>query len=148
MAEGVDLAEALRTGSCLCGGVTIAVEGAATWVAHCHCKSCRRATGGPFATFAGFERDKVMINGEAYRQYASSPGVLRGFCKKCGASISYQSREWPDEVHILVGLMDEPQSFTPQAHEFIKAQLAWLHLEDGLPTFDEFPPSNRQEEET
>lgn len=148
MAEGIDLAEALRTGSCLCGGVTIAVEGAATWIAHCHCKSCRRATGGPFATFAGFERDKVMINGEAYRQYASSPGVLRGFCKKCGASISYQSREWPDEVHILVGVMDEPQSFTPQAHEFIKAQLAWLHLEDGLPTFDEFPPSNRQEEET
>ncbi len=148
MAEGVDLAEALRSGSCLCGGVTIAVEGAATWVAHCHCKSCRRATGGPFATFAGFERDKVMINGEAYRQYTSSPGVLRGFCKKCGASISYESREWPDEVHILVGLMDEPQSFTPQAHEFIKAQLAWLHLEDGLPTFDEFPSSNRQEEET
>ena len=147
MAEEVDVAAALHTGSCLCGGVTIAAEGAAIWVAHCHCRSCRRATGGPCATFAGFERDKVMINGEAYRQHASSPGVKRGFCKKCGASISYESSKWPAEIHILVGVMDAPQDFTPQAHVCTKSKLAWLHLEDGLPTFEEFPSSNQQREE-
>ena len=142
------MAEALHTGGCLCGSVTVAAEGDATWVAHCHCRSCRRATGGPFATFVGFESDKVIINGEAYRQYASSPGVKRGFCKNCGASISYQAEKWPDEMHILLGIMDEPQNFTPQAHEFTKAQLAWLHLEDGLPTFEEFPSSSQEKEET
>ena len=142
------MAEALHTGSCQCGGVTIAAEGAAKWVAHCHCPSCRRATGAPFATFAGFDKDKVLINGEAYRRYASSLGVRRGFCRKCGASISYESERWPREVHILVGIMDQPQDFTPQAHVFAKTKLKWLHLEDGLPAFDEFPSSKQEKDET
>lgn len=142
------MAEAVHTGRCLCGAVTIAAEGAAQWVAHCHCPSCRRATGGPFATFAGFKRDKVMIDGEAYQQHASSPGVQRGFCKKCGASISYESSEWPSEIHMLVGIMDEPQNFTPQAHVCTKTRIQWLHLEDGLPTFDEFPSSNQEKDTT
>ena len=142
------MAETLYTGGCLCGAVTVAAQGAAKWVAHCHCPSCRRATGGSFATFAGYARDQVIINGEAYRQYASSPGVKRGFCKKCGGSISYESSQWPGEVHLHVGALDEAQEFTPQAHVFTKSKLAWLHLEDGLPIFDEFPSSNQEKDTT
>jgi hypothetical protein len=142
------MAEQMYTGGCLCGAVSVAAEGDAEWVAHCHCPSCRRATGGAFATFAGYPRDKVMIDGEAYRQHSSSPGVNRGFCKKCGASISYHNNRWPSEIHLHVGVMDKPERFEPQAHEYVKAQLQWLHLEDGLPSFDEFPTSNRNGETT
>lgn len=142
------MAEDVHTGGCLCGAVRITASGAPNWVAHCHCATCRRASGGPFATFAGFAREAVEIAGEAYRRFPSSPGVRRGFCRKCGASISYESERWPGEVHILVGVMDAPGDFVPQAHVFSSAKLSWLHLEDGLPTFDEFPSSNPKEDAT
>ena len=143
----VDVVEAIRAGGCLCGGVSVAAEGDAKWVAHCHCASCRRATGAAFATFAGFDREKVVINGESYRQHSSSPGVKRGFCKTCGASISYESEKWPSEVHLLIGVLDNPARYAPQVHVCTKSKLPWLHIEDGLPTFDEFP-STKQEKET
>ncbi len=47
------------TGGCLCGAVRYEASGEPISVIHCHCLSCRRHTGAPVVTLAGFRRDQV-----------------------------------------------------------------------------------------
>ena len=65
-AEGVMATEPMAmefTGRCLCGRVRYLAAGAPLWVAHCHCESCRRATGAPLATYAGFAGGSLRLDG-------------------------------------------------------------------------------------
>ena len=72
--------EAIHDGGCLCGAVRYRAVGAPSWVSHCHCESCRRATGGAIATWAGFPKDHFEVLAGEITRFASSPGVQRGFC--------------------------------------------------------------------
>ena len=67
--------------------------------------------------------------------YASSPGVTRGFCGRCGTPLTYQAERFAGEVHVYVCTLDRPQDFVPQAHVHTGEQLPWLHLADGLPRY-------------
>ena len=44
---------------------------------------------------------------ETYTEYSSSPGVYRGFCKKCGGTILWRSEVNPEDVGITTGTIDE-----------------------------------------
>ena len=121
-----------RNGDCLCGKVRYQAEGAPIWVAHCHCKSCRKASGAPMVTWAGYRPDTVTWTEGAAKPFASSPDVLRRFCPDCGTPLSYESTRWPDELHILVATLDEPESVTPTAHVYWSEHLAWLEIGDTL----------------
>jgi hypothetical protein len=115
-------------GRCLCGAVRYLAAGAPLWVAHCHCESCRRATGAPVTTYAGFAAPKFAWTAGAPATYASSPGVLRTFCGRCGTSLTYQGERWPGEVHVLAATLDRPEAITPQREAFAGERLPWLHL--------------------
>ncbi|MGH6949096.1 MAG: GFA family protein [Kiloniellales bacterium] len=134
----------LHQGGCLCGAVRFEAEGPARWVTHCHCRSCRRATGSAFATYTGYARDKVRFSGAKPGENHSSPGVTRRFCKACGSPLSYEGARWPDEIHLLVAAFEAPGDFKPQGHVFCAEQLAYVKLADGLPrwatTASEGPP--------
>lgn len=127
-----------HTGSCLCGAVKIATEGAPKWVAHCHCRSCQRAVGGAFATYAGFDRAKVSFEGAAPQKFESSPGVVRSFCGKCGSPISFESEKWSGEIHLFAVMLDDASDLKPEVHVQVADKMPWLHLEDDLPKFDKF----------
>ena len=124
-----------RNGGCLCGAVRYRADGPPKWVAHCHCQSCRRQTGGAFATYAGFAADRFEFTQGAASARESSPGVTRRFCDACGTPLTYESERWPGEVHIHLGTLDDPGALSPQAHVYTDEQLPWLHLADNLPRF-------------
>src|SRR4051812_10404391 len=105
-------------GGCLCGAVRFVAEGPPKWTAYCHCRSCRRQTGAPVSAYAGFERDQVRFTGADPEVYASSEGVDRSFCGRCGSTIAYQGARWPTEIHLHVGVFDEPEPFAPKGHAF------------------------------
>ena len=48
------MAHVEHTGRCLCGAIRYRAGGAPKWIANCHCDSCRRVTGAPLTTYAGF----------------------------------------------------------------------------------------------
>lgn len=74
-------------GRCLCGGVRYTVQGPLRPPLECHCRTCRRFTGGLWHGTAAY-RDHVAFHEETtLRWYASSPGVRRGFCGECGAGL-------------------------------------------------------------
>lgn len=124
------------TGRCQCGAVSYELTGPVKWSAHCHCRDCRRATGAPFVTWVGFQRQQIRWTGEAPARYASSKGVERGFCGKCGTPLFYQGERWSEEIHLLAGTFDRPEEIKPQIHAYTRDRLPWIHLADGLPTLD------------
>jgi len=66
-------------------------------------------------------------------RFASSPGVLRGFCAQCGSTLTYEGDRWPDEIHVHVGAFDSPESFPPQEDAFAEERLSWLNLSPASP---------------
>ncbi len=127
----------LHTGRCLCGAVKLEVTGEPIWTAHCHCESCRRSTGSALATFVGLPHDAVRFAEGTPKVYVSSPGVERLFCGTCGTPMAYQAERWPDEIHLHISVLDDPEAFPPTAHVYTAEKLSWLHLDDGLKQFDE-----------
>src|SRR4029079_664165 len=106
----------MREGRCLCGAVNFSADGEPKWTSYCHCQSCRRHTGAPVSAYAGFERETVRFAGEAPSYYASSPGVRRGCCARCGSTLTSEGERWPTEVHLHVGVFDDPVPFAPRGH--------------------------------
>lgn len=120
-------------GGCLCGAVRYRADGPPRWIAHCHCRSCRRQTGSTFATYLSVDRARFAFTvGEPVR-FPSSEGVVRASCGRCGTPLTYESVRWADETHILLGTLDRPELFPPQAHAYVDEKLPWLRIDDGLP---------------
>ena len=115
-------------GGCLCGAIRFRAEGDPKWTGYCHCASCRRHTGAPVSAYAGYAAEKVTVIKGTPAEYASSPGVRRGFCPKCGSTLTYRGDRWPGEVHIHVGAFDDPAAFPPRGHAFAEERLRWMHL--------------------
>lgn len=115
--------------SCQCGAVRAEMTGAPRFVANCHCSACRKATGAAFSTWIGFSDDKVAWPGDAPSFYASSQGVRRGYCAKCGTPLTYASDKWPGETHFLIGVMERPNDYIPTGEVFSGEALSWAqHL--------------------
>ena len=123
----------MMKGRCLCGHVAFEVRGPVLWCGHCHCDSCRRATGSPFTTWFGVKRDDCRFTGAEPGVYRSSPGVRRGYCTNCGSPMAFESERWPDEIHLYAASLEDPAAITPQFHVHVAEKLPWVVLADGLP---------------
>ena len=126
------------TGGCMCGAVRFQADGQASWIAFCHCASCRRSSGGILNAAAGFPKSAVQFVGHP-SAYESSPGVKRLFCASCGTSLAYQSELWAEDIHLFVGSFDDPVALKPEFHIFAEERLDWLPLSDQLPRYRTTP---------
>ncbi len=131
-------------GGCMCGAVRYKINGAPDWSAHCHCRSCQRAIGAAFATWCAVKRENFEVTDGEITICETSPGVDRGFCGKCGTSLTYIARgeqsgqDWTGQVWFLAPTLDEPAIAAPTGHVFVSHRQPWVKLADGLPTFEEF----------
>lgn len=104
-------------------------RGAPGWVAWCHCASCRRATGAPAAAYASFPVGAVRFTAAAPALFASSPGVERGSCGRCGSPVSYADPgRWPGEIHLHLGCLDDAAELAPTAEACAEERLPWVRL--------------------
>ena len=126
----------MREGGCLCGEVRFEVVGPPRYTFHCHCWSCRRNSGAAMATFAGFPIAGTFRWAKGMPSaYASSAGVTRKFCSRCGTPITYEAERLPDEVHIAIGTFDQPETLAPEFHVHLAEKIRWLETADHLPRF-------------
>lgn len=124
-------------GGCLCGALRYALNGKPEWAAHCHCRSCQKATGGSFTTWIGYQSKSFETTRGLLAKCSTSAGVERGFCAQCGTSLTFQAEErWPGQIHILAPTLDNPEMAKPKAHVNVGDQLPWVKLDDGLPRHD------------
>ena len=122
-------------GGCLCGAIRYRAWGKAFNITHCHCCTCRRASGAPFVTWAGFDVDKFVFTQGHPTSYASSENVVRTFCDRCGSPLTYQRLDLPDSIDVTLGSLDEPEEISPEDHTWTEHQLSWIALADDLPRY-------------
>jgi hypothetical protein len=122
------MSETIRTGRCFCGAIRFEARGEPRFVSNCHCESCRRASSAPSVAWAGFLDNQVTFEGETLREFASSPGVIRSFCSRCGAQMSFKGEQWAGETHIPVCAFDAPETMAPTSDHFAAEKLPWAAL--------------------
>ncbi len=131
-------------GGCYCGAIRYQISGVPVWSAHCHCRSCQMALGGAFVTWAKVAaEDFTVIKGEV-RQIEKTPGIIRGFCKDCGTTLTYaaesevEGQDWSADAWFAAATLDDPSIAEPKTHVFVSHQQPWVKLADDLPIFQEF----------
>ncbi len=122
-------------GRCQCGGVRYQAPAAPKWTALCHCESCRRAASAPVVAWVGFEKGDVIWAGER-KFYQSSNIATRGFCPDCGTQMSFESSNWPGEIHLYAASLDDPENYTAELHCHYAEKLSWVHWDDDLRKFE------------
>jgi hypothetical protein len=79
-------------GGCLCGEIRFVATGQPKGVYWCHCQSCRRHSGAPVSVFVAFEHAAFTGTKGEKTKFDSSPGrTRRGFCAKCGSTLTCES---------------------------------------------------------
>ena len=116
-------------------------RGEPRWVVHCHCKSCQRVSGAAFLTYVGFATDDLLWTRGAPSIYKSSTEVERGFCPRCGSTMTF-ARPPRGEISVFAGTLDNPHHLAPTAHAFFDHHFEWLDIHDQSPRHPRHPPGN------
>ncbi len=111
------------TGSCMCGAVKFEANSVCTSVGACHCRMCRKWTGGMlFAVDCGSD---VNFEGqENVSVYDSSEWAERGFCKQCGTNLFYRLKEKQQYI-MSPGLFDDDSGYVFDHQIFIDEKPAY-----------------------
>lgn len=123
------------TGGCLCAAIRYRATAAPLDVTHCHCVTCRRASGAPLVTWATFAVSRIEWTQGVPHERRSSATAVRGFCADCGTALSFREDARPRSIDITAGSLDTPECLTPVDHTFVRSRLPWLRLADELPRF-------------
>jgi hypothetical protein len=121
-----------HTGGCRCGAVRFEASAEPFHISYCHCSDCRRATGAPVSAYVGFTAEQVAIDGRALKSYENGP-VTRSFCGVCGSPLTYTDARLENQIYFMLGAFDMPAYFRPTRHAYVREQLPFLHMPDGLP---------------
>ena len=133
-------------GHCLCGEIQYEFEGAAFSSLICHCDSCSRGAGATQVAWLTVRKDHFRFLAKSPTNYASSKGVTRTFCQRCGSSLTYHSEEHHRDnggIDVTTATLKNPEKVAPRAHIFLKDAPKWELEADKLPKFEGFPPEDK-----
>jgi hypothetical protein len=77
----------------------------------------------------------LTLTGATPREFASSPGVLRTFCGRCGTPLTYSNAQRPGEIDVTLGSLNQPGLAVPADHIWMQDAPAWDLPSDGLPRY-------------
>ena len=114
-----------RVGHCLCGAVTLRVNGHRPKVGACHCQMCRRWTGAALFNFVAAP-EQVAFHGP-FQAYRSSSFAERAFCRRCGSHLWI--RDDGGDFELLPGLFEAAKDFPLISEVYVDDSLAAVRLE-------------------
>ncbi len=134
------------TGSCLCGKVRFAIDGALTPIQYCHARRCRKATGAAFAAevaakasaFAWTSGEELVTVFEA-PLLREPPRYRHAFCRICGSPVPV-ALEGTGLVVLHAGVLDGEPETQAFRHAFVEESAPWHTITDDLPRFDRRAP--------
>ncbi len=124
-------------GSCLCGEVQYEYSGELGPIAMCHCSQCRRAQGSAFATNSPVQVSQLrFVTGqELVKEFESTPGKKRAFCRECGSPLYSRLDSKPDLIRLRIGTLTSPIGAKPSYHIYANSAAEWYEFTDGLPRY-------------
>ncbi|MEM9014407.1 MAG: GFA family protein [Pseudomonadota bacterium] len=127
---------ARRRGKCLCDAVqfTFRPDSSDVWV--CHCNQCRRWSGHLWAS-VNVALDSLTIddNGGQLDWFRATPGVRRGFCKRCGSALFWHADGHPGErgrIAVAAGTIDRDADLKVTQHIFTGNKGLYYDIGDGV----------------
>ena len=114
----------------MCGAVRYETAGDPLYVGYCHCRSCRHHSGAAVAGMLVFNPADVRFTAGTLSIYASSPGVERGFCGRCGTTLTWQGHGL---MSIHIGTLDNPDEHAPTLHWRYEERSPWCDVGKDLP---------------
>lgn len=97
----------------------------------CHCRDCQIITGSAIGVWMDFKTEQVTWSNNLITEYQSSTNVFRGFCPKCGSTLSYRNSKYPEYITLCVTSLDDPDIVSPKYHIYTDSQVKWLTIEDN-----------------
>lgn len=129
-------------GGCLCGAIRYRSTVPPVRGVICHCSMCRKHSGAPILAFVHFPRHAfAWIKGEPTR-YRSSQYAERGFCAKCGSTLSMHEEVLEDRVQVTLGSLDQPDRAKIDDHVWAAERIAWFDVKDDLPRYPKDSPAS------
>ena len=123
--------------SCLCGGIKLKVNGLLRHVSNCHCFQCMKTHGNYSAYTNAKEKDVIFLKRRTLKWFRSSKKAKRGFCKKCGSTLSYCGEKFGnDKIFIATVAFKNPNLFPPTEQVFTCESLDWMNPNNKIPKFD------------
>lgn len=122
-------------GGCLCGAVRFRLDEAPQHSCICHCRSCRRAASAPSVGWVTVARGRFVLTAGALASHASSPGVTRTFCGRCGSPISYANDDSAATIDVATVSLDEPERWPPSREIWMEDKLGWQPTDPRLAHF-------------
>ncbi|HLJ37886.1 MAG TPA: GFA family protein [Steroidobacteraceae bacterium] len=120
-------------GGCLCGAVRYRIDRPVRNPCFCHCASCRRATGAPMVPWGTCDREALHVVRGRLSEFRSSAEVSRGFCARCGTSLTYRHEARAGEIDVTLSTLDDPTLLPPRMHVWVADRLPWMVIADDLP---------------
>lgn len=115
-------------GSCLCGAHQLSLPGPMGAVSACHCIQCRKLSGHYSASFDANEDTVVWQSEEPLCQYTTPGGASRGFCGRCGSSLTFRAAD--GGFAIEAGCIDGSTGGYLHTHGFIEEKADYYGLDD------------------
>src|ERR1700680_1429985 len=75
-------------------------------------------SGAPVSVFAAFRREAYVVTKGEITRFNSSPGRWRGFCAKCGSTLTCEGEPSSAETHFHIGAFDLAAQLQPTRHIF------------------------------
>jgi len=123
--------EQSHDGGCACDAVRYRVSGALRPVIACHCGQCRKSLTN-YGAFTAVARDDLEIANEGgITWFESSPGVRRGFCRRCGSALFWDNSA-AAHVSIAAGTLDLPSGVKLARHIYVADKADFYEIGDGL----------------
>ncbi|WP_131195773.1 GFA family protein [Lichenihabitans psoromatis] len=122
-------------GGCLCGAVRYVFDGEPINSGLCHCESCRRTASAPRLAFVGVLSEVFRLTKGAPVEYASSVGVIRSFCGRCGSPLTYRRDDAAGDLDVMTVSLDDPSGVPPTFHVWLSESLEWDRLAGNLPAY-------------
>ncbi|WP_319518066.1 GFA family protein [uncultured Martelella sp.] len=142
------MAEEQFAGGCFCGAVRFSMRSRPMFIHACHCRDCRRQSGGPFVINGLIETDRITVlkGAPACRTLATDSGHPHdlSFCADCGTALwsDYGRRGWM--LFVRMATLDAPESFVPDVHIYTATKLPWLPLPAGARSFSHYYDMNAE----
>jgi hypothetical protein len=129
------------TGSCVCGRFAFEVDAPLQLMTHCHCRYCQKSHGVAFATYVGAPpRQFRWLEGAGEQgRYSVTGSLQRPFCPTCGSKLPGDPEG--DPMFFPAGLLDGDPGVRAGVHMYTASKAPWFDITDGLPQFEELPPS-------
>ena len=116
-----------HAGSCLCGEVRYAVEGAFERFYLCHCAHCRKDTGSAHAAnLFSSSATLTWLAGQGSVATYNLPGTrhARSFCSLCGSALPIVK---PGMIVVPAGSLDTNIDVAPDGNIFTASRAGWDH---------------------